>query len=185
MLSVPVQHDSSTLIQDARIDYAGRWVDKHIRTVELAYRKAPHFSSFAGEYFSILRQMPLTIPDLNIALCTWAMAKLGIATRTMKSCELGVAGDKFRRPLIMLERLGATEYLSGPAARPYTDEAAFSARGIGLAYKRYRYPPYPQLHGGFVPDVSVIDLLFNCGPDSRRYLKSLEPNEMAVSPPGR
>jgi WbqC-like protein len=179
-LSVPVLHDHHTLIQDARIDYSTRWVDKHIRSLTLAYQKAPHFRAWGEEFFELLRETPATISALNVRVCAWVMGKLGIRTATRMSHELGVEGGREERPLRMLQKLGASAYLSGPSARPYTDAGGFRTAGIRLEYKTYDYPEYPQLHGAFEPGVSVLDLLFNCGPDARRYLKSRTPAEHAA-----
>lgn len=177
-LTVPVIHDRSTLIEQAQIDYNRDWVSKHIRSITLNYRKAPHFDHYADEFFDILRSRPPNISVLNVALCRTIMRQLGITTEIRMSSEFGIAGDKFERPLKILKAMGATEYLSGPAARPYTDQNAFRAAGIDLLFKAYDYPDYPQLHGAFEPNVSVLDLLFNCGPASRSYLKSRLPNEI-------
>jgi hypothetical protein len=72
--------------------------------------------------------------------------------------------------------IGATEYLSGPTAKDYTNEKEFENNGINLKYKSYDYMKYPQLTGEFQNNVSIIDLIFNCGPDSIKYLKSCTPN---------
>jgi len=179
-LTVPVIHGRDTLIQAARIDYSKRWVEKHIKTIEGAYNKAPHFTEYAEELFDLLRLPAATISELNIRLCRWLMQQFGIKTDLKKSADFDIAGDKYNRPLHILRTIGATGYLSGPAARPYTDPVLFHDAGIALEFKSYDYPPYPQLHGEFVPDVSAIDLLFNCGPESRRFLKSRMPNEKVV-----
>jgi len=179
-LSVPVIHDRSTLMQDARIDYTSRWRDKHIRSLSLAYRKAPHFARYADGFFGLLRERPETISELNVRACAWIMAELGIRTPTRMSREFAIAGDKSERPLRIVQQLAATSYLAGPAARPYTDAAKYRAAGVALEFKAYEYPEYPQLHGAFEPSVTVLDLLFNCGPESRRYLKSLKPPEPAT-----
>ncbi|MDT8318438.1 MAG: WbqC family protein, partial [bacterium] len=68
-------------------------------------------------------------------------------------------------------------YLSGSAAKAYLDVERFKEAGIGLEYKTYDYPEYPQQYGTFEPQVTILDLLFNCGKDSRNYLKSLNQNE--------
>jgi hypothetical protein len=178
-LSVPVLHDQRTLIQDARIDYSTRWWDKHIRSLTLAYKKAPHFGRYAEGFFQILQARPATISELNVRACGWIMSQLGIRTRTCMSREFGIVGDKAERPLRIAQHLAATSYLSGPTAKPYTDPQKFRAAGIGLEFKIYDYPEYPQLHGAFEPNVTVLDLLFNCGPDARRFLKSLTAPERA------
>ncbi|MGH8735957.1 MAG: WbqC family protein [Burkholderiales bacterium] len=179
-LSVPVIHDHGTLIQDARIDYGTRWLDKHIRTLTLAYKKAPHFAQYAERFFELLQSRPETISDLNVRACGWIMSQLGIHTRTRMSRELGIVGEKLDRPLLLARQLAATTYLAGPTAKPYTDIEGFRAAGIALEFKVYDYPEYPQLHGAFESNVTVLDLLFNCGPDARHYLKSLRPSERAA-----
>ena len=183
-ITVPVVHDRTTRIDAACIAHDQRWIPKHERAITQAYRSAPHFERYAGALFAILESEWRTISDLNVALVRWIMGELGIRTelRFSRDVEAGDEdrADKFVRPLRLLERLGATGYLSGPTARAYTDPARFRSAGIALEYKSYDYPDYPQLHGPFEPQVSVIDLLFQCGPDSRRYWKSRTPNERVV-----
>lgn len=179
-LTVPVLHERSTLIETARIRYDTRWVEKHIRSLTHAYGKAPHFRDISDEFFAILQSKLETISWLNVAICRWVMAHLNIRTQIRLSSEFKAEGSKFERPLQILRSIGATDYLSGPAARPYTDEAAFRAANIGLSYKAYRYPEYPQIHGPYVPDLSILDLMFNCGETSRQYLKSRDPSVRVV-----
>jgi len=66
--------------------------------------------------------------------------------------------------------LGADTYLSGSGGANYQDEEMFSKAGIRLIYADYHHPQYPQQFGDFIPGLSVIDLLCNCGPDSRSIL---------------
>lgn len=179
-ITVPVLHDSNTLIQDARINYDDRWVDKHARSIGLSCAKCPFYKAYADEFFDILNQRLPTISALNVAACKWAMAKLGIGTPTMMSSELDAAGAKGTRIVSLLKAAGATAYLSGPAAKSYADPEMFRAAGIALEYKSYEYKDYPQLHGGFEPSVSILDLLFNTGEDARGYLKSVKRNERAL-----
>jgi hypothetical protein len=74
--------------------------------------------------------------------------------------------------------MGATEYLSGPSAKGYIDEALFQAEGIQVRYLDYSgYPEYEQLFPPFEHAVSVIDLIFNTGPEAQKYMKSFGPFE--------
>jgi len=179
-LSVPVIHGRDTLIQEARISYEGRWIDKHVRQLSFAYREAPFLQPCLAEFVALLERRFETISQLNVAVCRWLMGKLGIATRTMMSSEVKATGDKYDRPIRILREVGATAYVSGPTARPYTDVDKFRAAGIGLEFKSYGYGEYPQLHGAFASAVSVLDLLFNTGPCAREHLKSKLPNEVLV-----
>jgi hypothetical protein len=72
--------------------------------------------------------------------------------------------------IALCRELGADTYLSGSGGANYQDEAAFAAAGVKLVYTNYQHPTYPQAFGDFVAGLSIIDLLFNCGPDSRRIL---------------
>jgi hypothetical protein len=72
----------------------------------------------------------------------------------------------------ILQNLGATVYLSGPAAKNYIQPELFDQAGIRLEYKQYNYPEYEQLYPPFDPAVSVLDLLFMKGPSAKMYFES-------------
>ncbi|HVT82393.1 MAG TPA: WbqC family protein [Phycisphaerae bacterium] len=172
-LTVPVHYaNRAQLIQDTTIDYAQPWVAKHINLLRQWYRPAPHFAAYAENFFPLLQQTYGSISELNRTLLRWAMDHLGIRTPLRLSSELQVSGAKTERLIAMLTRLGATTYLSGPAAQDYLDLTLFRAHGIRLEFKTYDYAPYPQLGPDFAPAVSILDLLFNTGPDARQHLKS-------------
>ena len=107
------------------------------------------------------------------AVCDW----LAIPVKIQRCTEI-VARDKLRhleanqRLIVLAKALGATRYLSGPAARPYLNVDQFRVEGIEVNWMSYDgYPPYPQLWGPFEPRVSIADLLLNAGADTPRYLK--------------
>jgi WbqC-like protein len=101
------------------------------------------------------------------------MRMLGIHTRLSWSTDYAVEGAKTERLVSLCRAAGATEYVSGPSARAYLEEARFAEAGIVIRYFDYEgYPEYPQIHGPFEHSVTVLDLLFNTGPDARRYMKS-------------
>lgn len=181
-ITVPINHKfKDQLICDTPIDYSSRWNIKHIKNFEQWYSKARFFTVYADELFGILKQRFETISALNISLCKWVMKKLDIKTPTCLSSEFQVQGAKTDRLLEILKKTGATCYLSGPLAKHYLDPRQFMEHEIHLEYKTYDYPPYPQLWGDFVGEVTVLDLLFNVGPDARQYLKSQSPNHVVVS----
>jgi hypothetical protein len=177
-VTVPVHfsQDDKTRIQDAKIDYGQAWQRKHTGTILQAYLGAPYFKDYAEPLFARINTVYETISQLNVALMAWCMEQLGIHVPLRHSSEFAGTGDRNERILSILSDLGCSEYLVGPAARSYIDEEAYRQSGIGLSYKSYDYEPYPQLHGAFDGSVSVIDLLFNCGPNARQYLKSRIPS---------
>ncbi len=108
----------------------------------------------------------MKLADLDIELVESISKMLGINTEFVLSSELNVKGDRLERLVDICLKLGADRYLTGDSAKDYMDEEAFAARGIEVEYQGYRHPDYPQLYGEFVSHLSIVDLLFNCGPQS-------------------
>ncbi len=176
-LTIPVHakgHTSAgTAIKDVPIDPAKPWRQKHWRTIEQSYAKAPHFKEHAGWLREFYDRTDPLLADFTCDLTVAIARELGIAhTRFVRSSTMSLHGAKTDRLLSLLTQLGATHYISGPSARSYMNEGKFAAAGITLEYMQYDYPSYPQLHGSFAPNVSVLDLLFNTGPDAPRYIWS-------------
>jgi len=180
-ISVPVIHDRNTLVNTAKIDYSQRWAEKQIKTISLAYNKAEYFKLYSDNLFELMLGKYESISDLNIQLIKYLMKSLGISTHTRLSSEFNIEGNKYERPLNILKHIGADSYLSGPAARPYTDSKKYFEAGIQLQFKSYDYSPYQQLWGTYEPNLSIIDLLFNCGPESYSLIKSRIKNETVTN----
>ena len=66
----------------------------------------------------------------------------------------------------IIQALGGSHFYEGAAGRNYIDVEFFDQSGISVTFQDYNHPLYPQLHGGFISHLSIIDLLFNCGPNS-------------------
>jgi hypothetical protein len=97
---------------------------------------------------------------------------LNIKTELRNSSEFNLLDEKTERLASICEQLQATNYLSGPAAAAYIEEKSFTDRQIGLSYFDYSgYCEYEQLYPPFRHDVSILDLIFNVGPESPLYLK--------------
>ena len=154
------------------------WADSHRRAIDVAYRRAPQYGAIGGWLDSLLAGVAgePSLSRINEALLRALLARLGIAT-PMRRCtdlldrEAMREMDPTERLVQLARAMGATRYLSGPAAQSYLDPAVFAARGIEVAWMSYAgYPDYLQLWGAFEPQVSVIDLLFNVGDDAPRLL---------------
>ena len=95
---------------------------------------------------------------------------LGINAEFINSVDLATTGAKDDKLLEICKKVGATHYLSGPAAKDYINDAKFEDANIILEYMDYSYPEYPQLHGDFNHYVSVLDLIFNCGSQANNLI---------------
>ncbi|MBY0230194.1 MAG: WbqC family protein, partial [Gemmataceae bacterium] len=174
-LTIPVQVAGKyhQTIRETLVSDPG-WARTHWRSLEHAYAKAPFFKSHAEPFRALYADPPgPSLSSINRAWLEAACGLLGIKTKLADSSEYRLEEDRNARLVSICKQAGATEYWSGPAARCYLDEAAFAAEGISVRWMEYGgYPEYPQLHPPFQHGVSVLDLLFNQGPDSTRYMKS-------------
>ena len=174
-LTVPVVKGARTMpIESAEI--AGdEWAQRHWKSLCQAYAKAPYFASYRGYFDPVFADPPRMLSALNRALIAACCACLGITTKLSASTDYGRFAGKNERLIALCNAAGATHYLSGPAAQDYLDEAKFNAAGIEVEWMRYEYPQYRQQHGPFVARLSVLDLIFNEGPNAMAVIKGEQP----------
>ncbi|WP_295433024.1 WbqC family protein [uncultured Thiodictyon sp.] len=153
------------------------WQESHWKSLVANYRRSAHFEELSSALSPFyLERSYLHLSTLNRTLIDWVCGYLGIATRITTSSDYRLVDGKTERLLDLCLQTGATEYISGPAARGYLDETLFADAGIAVNFFDYGgYPSYPQLWGTFEHGVSILDLLFNCGADSPRYLHYVSP----------
>lgn len=175
-LTVPVKVKGKyhQTIYDTEIDGTA-WQASHWKTLQGNYRKAKYADEVLGGLEPIYLQESFShLSDLNRVLIEWVCGYLGIATKLSGSADYELVPGKTERLVSLCQQAGASEYVSGPAARGYLDECAFAAAEINLTFFDYQgYPPYPQLWGDFKHTVTVVDLLCNCGPDAAQYMRYL------------
>lgn len=170
-ITVPVLHKSrDALIKDVPVDYSRDWIQEHLESMRHAYARAPFFEESINGIAELLRTKPELLCDLDIALLLKTAELLGLKPKTIRSSALGVSGRKEDRLLAICRAAGITEYISGPSGANYIDPSSFEREKVTLSFHQYSYPEYPQLHGAFDPQLSIVDLLFNCGPESPRYI---------------
>jgi len=101
-------------------------------------------------------------------ICTY----LNITTKITSSSDYQLIDGKTERLVDLCVQAGATEYISGPAAKDYAEPSLFEDKAIKLSWFDYSgYNEYPQLWGDFEHGVTILDLLFNCGKDAYKYMK--------------
>jgi hypothetical protein len=150
------------------------WRRSHWSAIEQAYRDAPHFEAIAAALEPLYASCDAELlGDVNAAFLHRLCELLHVDTPISWSREYETASEPSRRLLDICLQTGATEYVSGPSARDYLDVELFERAGVAVSWADYSgYQPYEQLHGPFEHHVSVIDLLFCAGNDSRRFLKT-------------
>lgn len=163
-LTVPVHVDFlGQKIQDVKIDNTKPWSKKQLSSISQLYSAAPHVKDYLPGLSAILEEKWTKIVDLDIALINQLCSWLGIERTIVRSSELGIEGERSERLANLCTHLGANHYLSGNAAMSYLNLELFAERRIQVSWQEYEHPIYPQLHGEFVPYLSTLDLLLNCG----------------------
>jgi hypothetical protein len=175
VLTVPISKPTQRPICEIEIDNRTNWREKHARSIELSYRKAPFFEQIWPGLAEIYAQEWTHLAPLNRAMLELYLRQTGIDTRLLYSSELHTVGQSTERLAELCHLAGGDTYLSGAyAVNAYLDPEILRAAGIRLAFQSWTAPVYPQLYpqAGFVPDLAIIDLLFNVGPGAREVLWS-------------
>lgn len=173
-LTVPVQVKGKyyQTIRETEIDGTD-WAEVHWKALAQNYRRAPHYPEISAWLEPLYYKKKYThISQLNRSFLEAICNYLEVKTVLKNSWDYTLIEGKTERLADLCVKAGATEYISGPAAKVYIDENVFSDLGIKLTWFDYSdYPTYPQLWGEFAHGVTILDLLFNCGKDSRRHMR--------------
>jgi len=171
-ITIPVGQAIDRRIRDVELPNP-LWQKKHWKMLEANYRKAPHYQEVAAVLEPVYRDKVHTqLSQLNRELIEVICDYLGVTTKISYSWDYHLGEGKTERLTDLCFQAGATEYVSGPAARDYLDEAQMRAAGLNVVWFDYSgYLEYPQLWGEFSHQVSVVDLLMNCGQDAPRFMK--------------
>ena len=158
-------------IRDTRVNNAQPWARKHWKTIEWNYRKAPHFDAYAGPLKEVYDRKWEHLWEMNVEIIRLILKWLEIDTPVKISGELGIEGQATELVLDICRKTGADAYLSGLHGRDYLDQPKFEEAGIELTFQDLKPVTYPQTPPDpFIPNLAIIDLIFNCGPQSRRLL---------------
>lgn len=171
-ITIPVGSDNTRRIRDV-IFVNNDWRLKHCKTLEANYRKSPFFEEIFSFIKPILMDESLnSLTELNVSLIKSICSYLGILTPITYCWDYGLIEGKTGRLVDLCEKSKADVYVSGPAAKDYIDQALFDKSKIQLEWFEYpNYSEYPQLWGEFQHSVSILDLMFNCGKESYKFMR--------------
>jgi len=175
-ITIPVRVESlAQTIRETKI-VNPLWRKQHWKTLAQNYAKAGHFKEYKDIFEELyLGATEVYLSEINRKFILAINGLLGIATTIRCSSEFTLAPGKSERLLELCKTLGATTYLSGPAASDYLDAAIFAEAGIAVEWMDYSgYPEYTQLFPPFEHGVSIVDLLFNEGGNAPKFMKGTQ-----------
>ena len=173
MLTIPLKSASPKKISEIEISHETKWEFKHFRSIQTFYRKADYYESYIDFFERVYKKNWKLLIDINMETTYYLMKQLEInveiyfTSKILKNYEFK---GKTQRIIDICEVLGADVYLSGPGGKHYLEPGLFERNGIKLVYQNYAPKEYKQLYGEFIPNLSVIDLLFNMGDKAVEYI---------------
>ncbi len=171
-LTVPIIDRFPERIDRVEINDGVTWARKHGQALRLHYGRAPFWEAVGPALLGILERPWARLRDLNVAMLALLCEQLGTATRCVLASTLTAREEPTDRLIDLCHAVGGTEYLSGRGGPEYMDVDRFIRAGLAVSVQDYRHPAYPQQYTPFDSDLSVVDLLLNCGPSSLDILRS-------------
>jgi hypothetical protein len=177
-LTVPVRMkaSSSNLLKDILIDWEGwgsksHWQCTHWRSLQNCYVNSPYWDTYAPFFETLYTEKPWKwLVEINERMLSHFLEALDLKVEFVRASGYGFEGRKSDLVLDHCRKLRADVCVLGMHGRDYLVEDDFIREGISIYYQDYQHPTYSQRFGEFIPHLSVVDLLFNCGPESRSIL---------------
>lgn len=165
-----------TTICDIKILYDNKNpLKKHWKTISFAYKKAPFFKEYEDIFDQIYSQKYKYLRDLNVKIIKTICDILGIKTKIIFSSKLNLKEEhmgKTEKLINLCKNVGITHLYEAKGGQEFIDPTLFHRENILINFQNYEHPIYSQLYGEFIPYLSVIDLLFNEGPNSLNIIRS-------------
>jgi hypothetical protein len=173
-LTVPVHYRFPMTIREVAIDEIGSWRRKHRESLRIHHARSPFKEAILPAIEAVLDEPFASLASLNVRLIRLLAGFLGVRTPVLLASEVpGLPEGADTRLIALCRYFGATDYLAGQGGGAYMDLDAYRAAGVGVTFQDFRHPVYTQTYPGFEANLSVVDLLLNCGPGSIERLREM------------
>ena len=170
-ITVPVRYHFPEKIHEVHVNNDVDWARKHLQALITNYRRAPYYSRYIPIFEEVYAREWALISELNVYLAESLKIALGLHEKpTVLSSDLVLREEPTDRLIDICKALGADTYLAGKGGADYMDLERFEKNGLKLIIQDFQHPIYPQLFGEFQSHLSIVDLLFNCGPESLKII---------------
>lgn len=172
-MTIPVRRRGQGFqaIREVRIDRGRSWARKHMKSLKAAYGKAPFFEENRSFLEGLFANPSEGLLDFNLNVIRYIFAALGLERRIVLLSELDITQKEPGLTVDVSRALGADVFLAQRPAAKFLDGEAMRKAGVELRLFALRAPIYPQLYGGFIANLSTLDLLFNCGPKALAIIR--------------
>ena len=168
-LTVPINKEHKFLPNKlVEINNKENWKEMHWKKITRSYTNSKFFKKNYKSFFEeVYNKEWKFLLELNSELLRQIIDWLGLKIQIIKESELNINGNSTERLVNVCKELGAETYVSGVGGKEYMNEKLFQKNNIKIEYQKFQCPTYTQIFGGdFIPNLSIIDLLFNNGSKS-------------------
>lgn len=170
-LTVPLKNKGKP-INEIQIASDSNWQRSHWKTIEASYKKCPYWHDYKDGFEQLYQKKWVKIAPLNIAIIKHISSLLNITTELLLESDFQMDfGSGNSRNVNITAHLNGDVYVSGTGARVYNDSKEYEDHEITLVYQNFKHPNYPQRWGDFQSNLSIIDMLFNCGPETIEIIR--------------
>ena len=143
----------------------------HWKKISQTYANSKYFHLYHDYFEKIYKQEWEYLFDFDFETVKQVMKWLDIKMEIIRESELKITSASTQRLVDVCKKIGADTYVSGSGGRQYMDESIFEKNNLKLIYQDYKHTKYPQKWTDeFIPDLSIVDLLANLGPDSMKVI---------------
>lgn len=163
LLTVPIKRKGfmNKSIIDLEIDYSQNWIKKHLRSIELNYRKAINFDQLQPKIEEIYNKEYNNFSDFCFYQLEFYLKELKIDTEVKRLSEINTKEKKSDLILEICRHYKADKYIAGGKSMDYLNKEEFKNLDIEIILQNFIHPKYVQLFGGFEENMGIIDFLMN------------------------
>ena len=171
-LTVPVitKGHREKRIHEITINYQLNWKRKHLKTIEIAYKKLPFFNKYFWPLSEILAREWTYLSDLNFTILKFIMDELNIKRKILRAKDYDFKGVKSDLIVDMCKKLGFKQYIFGERGIDYVDLKLFKENNINLYFQNFIPPKYAVESLKVKENLSILDMLFRFGPEKTMEL---------------
>lgn len=170
-ISVGIQKPPfGSMISEVLLRQDMEWRKDHVNIIRENYRKSAYYDEIMPYIEELYLYQCKRMMDFNMKSIEMLMALFDISIEMVMASSLQAKGKSNELIIDILKKLDCYRYLSGVGAKDYYVPELYEKAGIQVVWQDFRHPVYPQQYEGFIPYLSSIDMLFNCGIENSRKI---------------
>lgn len=173
LLTVPVKSKGkyNQKINEVFIDYKNDFIDKHLKSIFLSYKKSKFFDLYFKKIEKIYQKKSQKLSEINIEFINFFLNEMEIHTKISLSSSLDLIEKKHLLIKKICEIKNCSNYITSQGSKTYMKNLKKDEINFEINYYNFKNLTYNQIGKDFISHLSSLDLLFNLGKNSKKYLE--------------